>query len=856
MATHEVVKSYGSSGLHLEKVLCSQPCELEELSDEEFVTWSSDEDSKDETCYPNEHVEETCRRENSITRGGKKNFQQGCDEKQKHAALVKTPADKLAVEEEIDSHHVNSAVSTESPIIARKTKENSNLKLIRKTRRGKGSIEVNTMEVTKRKEKFRRCSVRQNQGYQNDKVVDNATKKKNLRLVGKARNGKGDMEVNKLEYRQRKDDTRYPRRQRKKDQIGMEQDSTREKEKSKLLGKRSGRALREMNTREDRGKKDKDERYRKRQKQEDKSDMVVDSTTEKEKLRLKGKTRNDKRGIAVKSSDDRRRIVHDRRYPRRQKQEDQSGIEVENTTEEKSRLVEKRKSDRGGIEMNTPDDREQRENDRRYPRRQWQEDPSSMVENNSTENGKLRLVRKTRSDQGGMDVGTPEDRERKENDMRYPRRQKQEYQSCMVVENTTEEEKPRLVGKTRSDRGGMEVDATVDRERKEKVTRYPRRHHQRDPLEAGFSGNDRVSLSDEKQKHSALLKEDLSSPLGNPMTSAHTPVVLDDAEEKDHSRLIGKTRSGTESIEVNEPDNSERKQRCRKYPLRHRQKDLSEACISGGDKTSSNSRSNECSALCFSEDNIHMHKNNCKSTRDRSGSPHEEDLSNEEMDDEEASWASDVHGNGSIQENSSTKRKGTHACEKKRHICKKCGKRFAMKIYLTKHRKIHTEEKPHVCDVCGMEFSLLSYLRKHKHTHSGKKPYHCDICGSSFTRVDSLTRHRRAHTRTIPYDCEKHEKTCTVTKEKRFICDKCGLRFSQKSVLAIHERTHTGEKPYKCDTCEMRFARKQSVKEHQRIHTGERPFVCSICGKGYARAIYSFCHGSHGIWSFCHGSHG
>ena len=77
--------------------------------------------------------------------------------------------------------------------------------------------------------------------------------------------------------------------------------------------------------------------------------------------------------------------------------------------------------------------------------------------------------------------------------------------------------------------------------------------------------------------------QELSSPLGSPTASAQTAVVLDDAEEKDSSRLIGKTKSDPENIEVNEPDDKERSQKYKRYPLRQRKKGLSEAYISGGD---------------------------------------------------------------------------------------------------------------------------------------------------------------------------------------------------------------------------------------------------------------------------------
>ena len=393
----------------------------------------------------------------------------------------------------MSSPHASPIVSAESPIVVDDTEED-NLKLIRKTRSDRGCIEVNTPEDAERREQGRRCLRRQWQEDQSGMVVDITTRKKYSRLVGNTKDDKRDMKVNILEDRERKEkDTRYTRKKWEEGQNRMVEDNTTKKEKLSLVGKRSDRESVEVNSPEDRGKKDKEKRSQKRQKQGDQNSMVVENTTEKDKLRLADKTRSDERGFEVNTEEDRIRKEQDRRYSRRQKQEDQSGMVVVNDTEkEKMRLIGKR-SDTGSMEVNTPEDREKRENDRRYPRRQRQEDRSVKVVNNTAEKEKSSLVRKTRNDRAGMEVDTPVYRDRKESNRRYPRRQRQVDHCGMVVENTTEKEKSKLVRKTRSDRAGMEVNIPEDRERKENDTRYPRRQWQDDPSKAGVSGGDKSS---------------------------------------------------------------------------------------------------------------------------------------------------------------------------------------------------------------------------------------------------------------------------------------------------------------------------------------------------------------------------
>ena len=56
-------------------------------------------------------------------------------------------------------------------------------------------------------------------------------------------------------------------------------------------------------------------------------------------------------------------------------------------------------------------------------------------------------------------------------------------------------------------------------------------------------------------------------------------------------------------------------------------------------------------------------------------------------------------------------------------VCEHCGKTFASKDSLSKHRKIHTSEKRFKCDVCHKAFLRSAALELHKRIHTGMEYY-------------------------------------------------------------------------------------------------------------------------------------
>ncbi|KAM3913753.1 uncharacterized protein RB166_018934 isoform 2-T2 [Leptodactylus fuscus] len=146
------------------------------------------------------------------------------------------------------------------------------------------------------------------------------------------------------------------------------------------------------------------------------------------------------------------------------------------------------------------------------------------------------------------------------------------------------------------------------------------------------------------------------------------------------------------------------------------------------------------------------------------------------------------------------------------------GNSFRLKMYLSKHQRLHRADKPFACYECGRCFAQKSNLANHLKIHTGEKPFECPQCGKRFTKKSNLLEHLRVH-----------------TGEKPFPCSECGKRFKNKSHLVEHRRTHTGEKPYPCSECGKGFTNKSRLLEHLRIHTGEKPFSCSQCGKSFTK---------------------
>ncbi|XP_042649941.1 uncharacterized protein LOC104364205 [Tyto alba] len=112
--------------------------------------------------------------------------------------------------------------------------------------------------------------------------------------------------------------------------------------------------------------------------------------------------------------------------------------------------------------------------------------------------------------------------------------------------------------------------------------------------------------------------------------------------------------------------------------------------------------------------------------------------------------------------------------------------------------------KVYKCVDCGKSFAWRNSMRRHRQIHTGEKPFKCRICGKSFMESATLLCHWRTH-----------------TKEKPFLCTTCGKRFAWRSGLTIHQRIHTGQRPYPCSHCGKTFRQTYHLRRHQEtLHSG------------------------------------
>ncbi|XP_068112622.1 zinc finger protein 436-like [Hyperolius riggenbachi] len=180
------------------------------------------------------------------------------------------------------------------------------------------------------------------------------------------------------------------------------------------------------------------------------------------------------------------------------------------------------------------------------------------------------------------------------------------------------------------------------------------------------------------------------------------------------------------------------------------------------------------------------------------------------------------------------------------YVCAECGKCFGNKSIYTRHMNIHRGKRPYSCSECSQSFTRNSHLTTHIRIHTGETPFSCSECGKSFTRKDHLLVHQRTHTGAMPYTCVECMKCFTVKEEldihekihtgkRPYSCSECGKSFTKRSALTEHGKLHTGKQSFSCAVCGKCFTRKYSLKLHKRIHTGETPFICTECGKSFSR---------------------
>jgi KRAB domain-containing zinc finger protein len=188
--------------------------------------------------------------------------------------------------------------------------------------------------------------------------------------------------------------------------------------------------------------------------------------------------------------------------------------------------------------------------------------------------------------------------------------------------------------------------------------------------------------------------------------------------------------------------------------------------------------------------------------------------------------------------------------------CKVCGKEYARRQGLDKHRRmIHPKKAEcYQCDLCPATYKDKSYIRRHINEEHLFKDTYCKICNIKFKLKYHLMSHMVTHNtksemqrknqdgkykcnecfRTFAYesDLKKH----SHRRKFGFNCSKCSKKFPSQTELWLHVDVHKAEYPFKCEVCKERFKQINYLNRHAWKHKKiENPFICDHCGKEFQR---------------------
>lgn len=112
--------------------------------------------------------------------------------------------------------------------------------------------------------------------------------------------------------------------------------------------------------------------------------------------------------------------------------------------------------------------------------------------------------------------------------------------------------------------------------------------------------------------------------------------------------------------------------------------------------------------------------------------------------------------------------------------CPECDKKFASKVYWTKHYNFyHLHKSQYKCDVCNKLFISACRLKNHNQKYHGllrTRDHACNVCGKKFYTVSTLRAHILTH-----------------SEQRTYMCEDCGDTFKQRPSLYTHTRlVHRG----------------------------------------------------------------
>lgn len=184
-----------------------------------------------------------------------------------------------------------------------------------------------------------------------------------------------------------------------------------------------------------------------------------------------------------------------------------------------------------------------------------------------------------------------------------------------------------------------------------------------------------------------------------------------------------------------------------------------------------------------------------------------------------------------------------------------CGKVFASRELMEKHKENSGQHRLLVCGECGVLYktqaSLDSHLMLHREnqaiSESAAWPYTCHTCQERFSSRASLSNHTKDFHSTSVFQCPECNKSCKTQKllhlhrlrrhtvgNREFLCPLCSKAFHVLKDLRRHMQTHNPAGARECPVCHSKFKTDSTLRSHMKSHSKGKPYDCSIC-------LFPFC---------------
>lgn len=184
-----------------------------------------------------------------------------------------------------------------------------------------------------------------------------------------------------------------------------------------------------------------------------------------------------------------------------------------------------------------------------------------------------------------------------------------------------------------------------------------------------------------------------------------------------------------------------------------------------------------------------------------------------------------------------------------------CGKVFASKELMEKHKENSGQHRLLVCGECGVLYktqaSLDSHLMLHRENQTtsegGAWPFTCHTCQERFSSRASLSNHTKDFHSTSVFHCPECNKTFKTQKllhlhrlrrhtvgDREFLCPLCSKAFHVLKDLRRHMQTHNPAGARECPVCHSKFKTDSTLRSHMKSHSKGKLYDCSIC-------LFPFC---------------